>query len=216
MRPTPASKAAGELVVGLVVAVEDQTGRGHAGRQGDVELASGRDVQPHAFFVDEPGHGQAEKRLGGIGDPVAPRRHGLATARPEVFLVVDEQWGPEPLGQLEELDTADRQASLGAHPGRHGEQLDAHRALVGAQVRAQVANSARRRDRPGRPWGKATQATLELEPAAERERPYIESGALTPSMSRPMARPTRAASTSHRRAWVRSSATVSASTGQSW
>ena len=45
---------------------------------------------------------------------------------------------------------------------------------------------------------------------------YIRSGACTPSRPRPMARPMRAASTSHSRAWVSSGDTPSPITQQSW
>ena len=74
MRPTPRSRAGGQLVGRLVVAVQDQPLGGHAGREGDVELAARRDVEVHALLVGQPGHGPAEEGLGGVGHAVAPGR----------------------------------------------------------------------------------------------------------------------------------------------
>jgi hypothetical protein len=54
---------AGQLGVGLVVAVEHHAVWGDPGIEGDVQLAPGGDVDSHAFFVHETGHGRAQERL---------------------------------------------------------------------------------------------------------------------------------------------------------
>ena len=132
-----------------------------------MQLAAGGDVEVHALLVGEPGHGHAQERLGGVGDAVGERGHGLAAAGPEVVLVVDEQRRAELAGHVEQVAAADRQAAVVADGG-----------VVGQQVERQ---SARPR--------------------------HMRSGADTPSRSSPMAKPIRADSTSHSRAWVRSAGT---------
>ena len=69
----PRLERGGQLVVGLVVAVQDQALGGHAGRQRDVQLAAGRDVEAHALLVGQAGHGPAQERLGGVGRRRRPR-----------------------------------------------------------------------------------------------------------------------------------------------
>jgi hypothetical protein len=56
-----------------------------------VQLAAGRHVEVHPLLVDQPGHGEAQERLGGVGHPVAEGRHRLAAPGTEVVLVVDEE-----------------------------------------------------------------------------------------------------------------------------
>ena len=57
--------------------MEDQPGRGHSGREGDVQLATRRDIKVHALFMSQPGHRLAEEGLGGVGHPLSPGRHRL-------------------------------------------------------------------------------------------------------------------------------------------
>ncbi len=52
-----------ELFDALVVAVQDETVGGEAGRERDVKLSPGRDVEPEVLLVDQPRHGAAQKRL---------------------------------------------------------------------------------------------------------------------------------------------------------
>ena len=130
MRPTPASQRRAQLVERLVVAVQHEAVGGDAGGEGDVQLAAGGDVEVHALLVGEAGHGQAQERLGGVGDAVAEGGDRLAAAGPQVGLVVDEQ----------------RRAVL-ARPGRATSQPPMRQAPVVADrggVGQQVA-----RQRPG-------------------------------------------------------------------
>ena len=101
MRPTPGVEGPGQLVVGLVVAVQDQAVGGHAGGQGHVQLAARGHVEVHALLVGQPGHGHAQERLGRVGHAVAEGGHRLAAAGPQVVLVVDEQRRAELGGQVE-------------------------------------------------------------------------------------------------------------------
>ena len=112
-----------ELVGRLVVAVQHEAVGGHAGRERDVELAAGGHVEVHALLVGQPRHRQAQERLGGVGHPVTERGDGLAATGPEVRLVVHEQRGAEPGGELLEVAAPDAQAAL-AHRGRVGEQVE--------------------------------------------------------------------------------------------
>ena len=119
--PDAGGQGGGQLLVGLVVAVEHDAGRREAGREGDVELAAGRDVEVQSFFGDESHHGRAEERLAGVGDRVgAEGGDVLPAAGPEVRLVVDEQRRPEALGQLPEVAPADREPAGRREGGRAG------------------------------------------------------------------------------------------------
>ena len=83
MRPTPHSRAVGQLLFRLVVAVEDQLVGRHAGGEGDVELTPRRHIEVHALLMGQAGHGATEERLGGVGHPVPPglrRRPGRRDA----------------------------------------------------------------------------------------------------------------------------------------
>ena len=176
-----------QLGVGLVVAVEHQPVGGDPGGQGHVELPAGGDVEAHALVVGQSGHGQAEEGLGGVGHAVAPRLDRPAAPFPQVDLVVDEQGGAEPVGQVDHVDTTDPESSVGSHGGGLRQQT--------------------RRDRVGGPGpGHGAGGT----------HGHMASGAATPSRPNPMARPTRGASTSQRRAWARPGSVSSASIGQSW
>ena len=156
-----------QLVRALVVAVEHEALGRKAGGQGDVELPAGRDIETQPFLVDEPGHRPAQERLRRVDREVrSERRDGLTTAGPQMLLVVDEQRSAVLGREVEEVDTADRQATRG---------------VDGRGVRQEVA----------------------------RDRAHIESGACTPSTSRPIARPIRTASTSQSRACVSSGLTPS-------
>jgi len=102
----------GQLARRLVVAVQDEALRGHAGRERHMELATGRDVEVHALLVGQPGHGPAQEGLGGVSDAVPPGRHSVPAGTAQVVLVVDEQRGPELLGQFQEVDAADVEVAL--------------------------------------------------------------------------------------------------------
>ena len=265
----PGIESAHQLRLGLVVAVQHQARRGHAGGQGHVQLPARGDVEPHALLVGQARHGRAQKGLGGIGDAVPPGGHRLAAARPQVILVVDEQRRPEPVGQLEEVHASYRQVAVGTGPRRQRQQATVDRgfrrrgnrevrragiAHAGTGQRVVDSPGHRRRLLPARTapgprkWRMVTRGHP-LGPARRRDdRPrwqhhslrlptlrrrckdcrrtirshgesgsvgghagpdrltatrvprYIESGACTPRMSRPMAKPMRAASTSHSRA----------------
>ena len=162
----------GQLVVGLVVAVHDEPVGRDAGRDRHVQLAAGGNVEIHALLVHQTGHGQTQERLRRVGDAVSECGKGLATARPQVGLVVDEQRGAVLARQVEQVDAAHRQPA--------GTGVD-HRG-VGQQ---EAGNGAVHAD------------------------PHIDSGARAPRSCRPIVRPTRAASTSHKRACVSSALTPS-------
>ena len=91
----------GQLLLRLVVAVEDQLVGGHAGGEGDVQLAPGRHIEVHALFIGQPGHGAAEERLSGVGDSLPPGRDGGPAGLTQVVLVVDEQRCAELGSQVE-------------------------------------------------------------------------------------------------------------------
>ena len=92
--------------------MEDQPLGRHAGGQRDMELTPGGDVEVHALLVCEPGHGPAEKGLGGVGDPVPPGLDRLPAGVPQVCLVINEDRRPELVDQLEHVDAADVQVPL--------------------------------------------------------------------------------------------------------
>ena len=95
-----------QLVGRLVVAVEDEPLRRDAGRERHMELATGRHVEVHALLVGQPGHGPAQKGLGGVGDAVAPGRDRIAAGLAQMVLVVHEERSAELLDQLEQIDAA--------------------------------------------------------------------------------------------------------------
>ena len=84
-------RRAAQLVLGLVVAVQDEPVGGHPGGEGDVELAAGGHVEVQPLLVGEAGHRPAEERLRGVGGAVGERVDGLPAPGPQVRLVVDEQ-----------------------------------------------------------------------------------------------------------------------------
>ena len=102
----------GQLDRRLVVAVQHQALRRNSGLECYPQLAAGGNVEVHALPVGQAGHGFAEKRLGGVGDPVAERCHRLPTASPEMLFVVNEQRGAELSGQPQGVAPPDRQAAV--------------------------------------------------------------------------------------------------------
>ena len=112
----------GQLVVALVVAVEHEALRRHAGGESHMELARGRDVEGHALIVGQPGHGPTEEGLGGVGHAVSPGLDRLAAASPQVRLVVDEERGAELLGRIDEVHGPDRQPVPLVNRGSHGQK----------------------------------------------------------------------------------------------
>jgi hypothetical protein len=123
MRPTPAVDRGAQLVEALVVAVQHAALGRHPGRQGDVQLAAGGDVEVHALLVGEAGHRPAQERLGGVGDAVAERVDRLAAAGRAGGLVVDEQRRAELGGQV----ASDRSSARRADHDRRA--LDRRRSM---------------------------------------------------------------------------------------
>ena len=115
--PDAGLEGGGELVGRLVVAVQDEPGGGYPGRQGDVELSAGGDVEVHALLVGQPGHGPAEEGLGGVGHTVTPGGDRLPAGAAQVVLVVDEQRRAELGGQVEQVDAPDPEVAR-PHPPR--------------------------------------------------------------------------------------------------
>ena len=107
--------------------MEDEPLGRDAGRQGDVQLAAGCHVEVHAFLVGQLGHGSAQEGLGGVGHAVAPGGHGLSAGLTQVILVVDEERGPELLGQVEEVDATHVEMALAVHLGRPRQQMPLQR-----------------------------------------------------------------------------------------
>ena len=175
----PDRQGRGQLLGRLVVAVQDQPLGRYTGGQGYVEFAPRGHIEAHALLVDEPRHGHAQERLGGVGHPVAPGRDRLAAGGTQMRLVVDEQWRAVGLGQLPDVAAADGQPSVSADGRSRRQEVEVHRT------------------------------------GGDRHR-HIASGADTPRRPRPMASPTRAPSTSQRRAWASDGSTSSARIGQSW
>ena len=94
----------------LVVAVQHQPVGRHARpreRRGTRRPSTRRGSCPRR--TAKRGHRLAEEGLGRVVHPWTERGHRLATARPDVLLVVDEQRRTEPIGQVERVATCDRQ-----------------------------------------------------------------------------------------------------------
>jgi hypothetical protein len=73
--------------------VEDDPSGRKVGVQRDVELAAGCDVEVEALLRHQAGHGDAQERLARVRHVSgAEGADVLATAAPEIVLVVDEQW----------------------------------------------------------------------------------------------------------------------------
>ena len=77
-----------------------------------MELATGRHVEVHALLVGEARHCTAQEGLGGVGDAVTPRGHGLTAGLAQMILVVDEERGAELLDELQQIDAADVEVAL--------------------------------------------------------------------------------------------------------
>ena len=99
----------------------------HPGRKGDQGFPFGGHVDADALLMGQPGHRQAEERLGGVGGCHRRRRHGLTTALPKVALVVDEERRAELRGQVEGVAPGDRQAAVATDGGVVGKQAPAAR-----------------------------------------------------------------------------------------
>ena len=132
--PHSHGQSTGQFLDGLVVAVHDETTRRHPCRQRDVQLTTGRHVQPHPFFVGQTGHRRAQKGLGGIGHALTPGGHRLPAAGPEMGLVVDEEGSPHVVGEGHEVDAADTETPVDTGFSGDGEQLGADRSLVRSET----------------------------------------------------------------------------------
>ena len=108
MRPTPAPRARASSASDLLLPCSTSRPPGTPAAQGDVQLAAGGDVEPHPLLVGEPGHRQAQKGLGGVGDAVAPGGHGLPAARAGGGPRRRRTAGCRTLGELEQVHAADR------------------------------------------------------------------------------------------------------------
>jgi hypothetical protein len=117
-----ASQGGGQLLLRLVVAVEDDALGGETGRQGHVQLPAGGHVQMEALLFHQAHHGPAQEGLAGVGHSLAEVGPVLPAARPQMVGVVDEERGPEPLGQLAQIASAHRKAPVGAKAGAGREQ----------------------------------------------------------------------------------------------
>ena len=80
------------------------------------------------------GHRRAQERLGRVGDAAAQGGDRFAAAGAQVGLVVDEERRAEFGGQIEQVDTAHRQAAVGAHRGGVGQQVARQRGGIGHDV----------------------------------------------------------------------------------
>ena len=117
MRPTPASRARASSSSDLLLPCMTRRAGRHAGRQGHVQLAAGGDVEPHPLLVGQPGHGRAQEGLGGVGHAVAPGRHGLAAAGPQM--------------RPRRRRTAASRTARPARPGRRRRRRDGRRPPAG-------------------------------------------------------------------------------------
>ncbi len=101
-----------QLVGRLVVAVHDEPTRRDAGSEGDLQFATGRDVEAHAGVVGELRHGSAQECLGGVDDSVRERFYGCVALVAKVLLVVHEEGTTEFGGEVECVAAADRQSTV--------------------------------------------------------------------------------------------------------
>jgi hypothetical protein len=62
IRPTPTSSARLSSATDLLLPCITSRAAGTPADQGDVQLATRRDVQPHALFVGQTGHGRAQRK----------------------------------------------------------------------------------------------------------------------------------------------------------
>ena len=164
----------GQLVDGLVVAVQrDSLGR-EAGVQRDGELAAAADVERQALFVDPARDLGAQERLCGVADVLAAaeRRGDVAAAGPEVVLVDDEQRGAVLGGELGDGHAGDRDLAVVAANGVARPHVRCEREHVGRGLR------------PGR--GAAVVDLLGVAGTGGMS-DHMRSGAVTPRISRPLA-----------------------------
>ncbi len=126
--------------------MEDQPVGGHAGGQGHVELATGRHVETHTFFVGQARHGDAEEGLRGVGHPVAPGRDRLPADGAQVGFVIDEERRAVDLGQLQQIAATDREPAIDAHHRRRGKEGGVDRS--GGDGHGHISSGA---DTPRRP-----------------------------------------------------------------
>jgi hypothetical protein len=90
-----------DLGLALVVAVHDKPVTRDSGLKSDEHLSTGGHVDLHPFLVCQPGHRQTQKRFAGVHGPLPEGFPGLATARPQVNLVIHEQGCPELSGKIQ-------------------------------------------------------------------------------------------------------------------
>jgi hypothetical protein len=78
-----------------------------AGGKGNVQFATGRNIERKALFGGEAGHRGTEEGFGRVGDPVVPGLSRLSASRSKVVLVVDEKRCPVTGCEVEQIDPAD-------------------------------------------------------------------------------------------------------------
>jgi hypothetical protein len=99
--PYPGSGSLFDLGFALVVAVHDKPVTRDSGLKSDEHLSTGGHVDLHLFLVCEAGHRQTQERLAGVHGPFPESIPSLATARPQVNLVIHEQGCPELSGKIQ-------------------------------------------------------------------------------------------------------------------
>ena len=89
--------------------------------KGDVQFATGGNIEGHAFHVGEPCHRGAHERFGRVCHPVWERGHCLPAAGPQLGLVVDEQRCPVLVRQCDEIAAANGEPTVRGNDGAVGE-----------------------------------------------------------------------------------------------
>ncbi len=107
--PRPGGGCLLELGFALVVAMNDQPVSRDTCLENDVHLSARSNIDLHLLLVGQSGHRQTEEGLAGINRPFPEGCPSLATARPQMRLVVDKEGCPELSGKVQGRATADQQ-----------------------------------------------------------------------------------------------------------
>ena len=136
-----------DLGVALVVAVHHQAFGREAGVEGDVQLATGGDVEVQTLLGHEPRHRRAEERLARVRHVLGAELLDVGAApAAQVGLVVDEERGAE----------LARPAAPGPGPRRTaGSSVRSNGASIGPLIVADAGRRRRRRRRRGAPSPRA-------------------------------------------------------------
>ena len=144
---TSAARSGGssELLVGLVVAVEDEPVAGNACAQRELQLTERRDVGAEPFRGEEPQQRDVRERLRPVHDErVRFHARVRARARENGVPAVDDERRAELAGECRRADAADDQLAV-LDGGRVGEELDQP---VRRLTRSTSPASSRRRPGP--------------------------------------------------------------------